>query len=572
MKGVSTVITTVIMVALIIALVGTYYYSLSAQLDFLEKSVKIPANGVACTGTTATLELRNLGDSPINNSQVYAVSGRFDDSSGPFAKWSFDGDSNVSIDSSGNGYHGSLHGDTLLLMHLDEGTGSPLDSTSNTNHGDITGHEPEWQPSNLCKSGRCMKFDGVDDYIDSSSDTSLNVGSHDFSISAWVRTDEIGDNEILMKGAGGAGQKRYLLRINNNPIVEIDDDAVGLRRTTGASVANDGEWHFIVGVRYGNSLRIYFDGIEDSAPTDITGIGNIDDNEPLTIGAANSQDAQATGNFFKGLIDEVAIYNRSLTPEEVKAQYDTGRARFIERVPGKVGYALNAIDRYDYVQVPNLGTVLPNNEITVALWVKVPAIKARTAFRMYPDNPNNRFNFHPYYGIASSNTYWDFGDITTTGRLEYDTDTGNIGTWQHFTLVSSQSNNFMAVYRNGVQEAFANHHDTFANGARDLMIGGKIADFDGLIDELVIWDRAFDGSDILGLFEPSCLCSGQTCQCGELTIMKTLGDGEFQPFFDSGEIPADGSVTMTDYNCLSSTCGYRVISPSGSQEAFADCR
>jgi hypothetical protein len=562
MKGVSTVITTVIMVAIFLALVGTYFYSLSAQLDTMEKAVRIPENSVSCTGTRASLELRNLGDEPINNSNRNQVSGHFNAGPGMLAHWSFEEDSNVSIDSSGNGYHGTLHGDTVLLMRLDEGTGYPLDSTSNANHGTIAGHEPEWQPSNLCKSGRCMKFDGADDNIDLAN--SLGISDSSFTISHWIKTTK-GDPQMYTIGNAGAGNG-FRFGIGGGRVAYLIGNSGGHSESVvGSTFVNDGEWHMITGVYdRGNAFTAYVDGQPDGSVPILAHPGMND--MPPRIGDP------PCCSIFGGLIDELVVYNRTLSPNEVKAQYDAGKARFIERVPGRVGYAMNLSDKYDYIIVPNFASSSPSSEITVSIWVKVPDIMARTAFSMLPQDPTNRLLFHPYYGVAADSTYWDFGDITTTGRLSYDIDPAGVGSWQHFLLVSSQSGNFMAIYRNGVQEAYTNQQDTFVNGARDFMIGGRTNGFNGLIDELTIWNRAFDASDILDLFQPSCSCAGQSCQCGELTLIKTHGQGDFQPFFDSGEIPGEGSVTMTDYNCLSRTCGYRVVSPSGSEEVFADCR
>ena len=43
------------------------------------------------------------------------------------------------------------------------------------------------------------------------------------------------------------------------------------------------------------------------------------------------------------------------------------------------------------------------------------------------------------------------------------------------------------------------------------------------------------------------------------------------PFFDSDVIAEGGSATMTDYNCLSDSCSYMVVSAGGSDRVFVDC-
>jgi hypothetical protein len=79
---------------------------------------------------------------------------------------------------------------------------------------------------------------------------------------------------------------------------------------------NDGEWHYAVLTFDGRTINLYIDGTKEAsksttATPDYTGI------QPVSIGV----NSLALGGFFIGQIDEVRIWNRTLSDQEVKDQY-----------------------------------------------------------------------------------------------------------------------------------------------------------------------------------------------------------------------------------------------------------
>ena len=174
-----------------------------------------------------------------------------------------------------------------------------------------------------------VEFDGVDDYINMDAD-SLDWGAGDGTVSLWVRYSETQDSyytKLLIKGAGGANQKRYTIQTAGDYetlAFSIDDNGAGGFAEVAHDIAsNDGYWHHVVGVRDGNNLRLYIDGAESpNSPVSIAGYGDIDDDEELTIGAGNTgEGGSGNDDYFDGSISDVKIWNRALSAAEVRQMY-----------------------------------------------------------------------------------------------------------------------------------------------------------------------------------------------------------------------------------------------------------
>lgn len=160
-----------------------------------------------------------------------------------------------------------------------------------------------------------INLNGDADLLDCGDDVSVNVGSGDFSVGLWFnRASELTDQEtMLIKGAFHIGGKRYWILIDNassdNVIFSIDDNSSAKQVSGTVTNMDDGAWHHVLGVRDGNNLRMYIDGVEDAAsPTDITGYGNLDQAFSLKIGAGYNNNSSAIEGWFTGKLSEVYIW------------------------------------------------------------------------------------------------------------------------------------------------------------------------------------------------------------------------------------------------------------------------
>ena len=155
-------------------------------------------------------------------------------------------------------------------------------------------------PTNLA-----LYFDGSDEVI-IPSDSSLNPTTA-ITVMAWINADDwIGNRRILQKGV----DDQYRL-------VEEGNLEFSLAGISGADIETPlpttGTWHHISGTYDGSTIRLYVDGVEKASGSVSGPIQT--SSTPLYIG--NKPFSSYSGDFFKGIIDEVRIYNRALLHQEI---------------------------------------------------------------------------------------------------------------------------------------------------------------------------------------------------------------------------------------------------------------
>jgi hypothetical protein len=166
--------------------------------------------------------------------------------------------------------------------------------------------------------GQAFNFDGVDDYIDLGSPAILRFGGHiPFSIEGWI-----------WPLAGGTVIGKFDRFVAGEWIVSVSEDGhIGFHRevspffiTSAHAVSFDTFSH--IAVTYdGQFMRIFINGLLD-AETDQLGAGQSADNTKVLIGAHFEMGQPA--HFFRGRIDELAVFNRALTASEIAAIFTAG--------------------------------------------------------------------------------------------------------------------------------------------------------------------------------------------------------------------------------------------------------
>ena len=146
-------------------------------------------------------------------------------------------------------------------------------------------------------------MDGDGDYI--STPFVLNPASGPFSVFAWIKGGLPG--QVILSQIGGVN---WLLAdpLTGNLMTELKGTGRNVKTLTSQTIITDGEWHRVGLVWDGSDRVLYVDDIEVARDTQ----GNLaGSNSGVNIGAGKNLEP---GTFWSGLIDDVRIYNRAITP------------------------------------------------------------------------------------------------------------------------------------------------------------------------------------------------------------------------------------------------------------------
>ena len=212
---------------------------------------------------------------------------------------------NYEIESTGLGNNPTdvYSNDAVAVYHFGINSSTTDDSTSNGNDGTAY-NGTEWVTTG--KYGGAFEFDGVDDYIDIGT---TDFFSDNFTISTWVNFLSLSPiQHILAKGDNdGVSFRTY----NDELRIYVGSVLTG---KTGAFTINN--WYQVVATYNGTNTSLYIDGV--NVAEGVIGAINYETYTQTTIGA----NKDGTANFMNGTIDEVRIYNRSLSPIEIEELYN----------------------------------------------------------------------------------------------------------------------------------------------------------------------------------------------------------------------------------------------------------
>jgi len=218
----------------------------------------------------------------------------------------------------------------VLLSHMNELSGNVGDYSPYGNTGTVTLFEGnEYGFSG--KFNTSLDFEANDgDLIDYGSPSQYNFGNQ-LTIEAWINPESF--NSITSNGFPTFVDKAtnslsfYFDRIGSTNtgslvgLVVADNSAVA----SGTKVFNVGEWYHVALVYDGSQVRLYSNGVLDGSP--ISKTGNVVSNSVSLIVGSGWRLSSPDYYRFDGKIDEIAIYNRSLSAEEIRDRYLRGILR-----------------------------------------------------------------------------------------------------------------------------------------------------------------------------------------------------------------------------------------------------
>jgi hypothetical protein len=197
----------------------------------------------------------------------------------------------------------------VLNLSFDEGSGDVAEDLSGNGHDGIIDN-PMWVDG---KFGKALHFDGAGSgtFVTVESTDALNVNECTFM--AWINAETWdGTRQIVGKSVHGgcSGRGPYGL-FSERGVFKLRFETESGRADINADLPDTEKWLHVAFTNDGEMATIYVDG-EIIAEGEIPGtLNTIED--PLRI----AQDCERPNNVFAGIIDEVRLWNRALSQDDI---------------------------------------------------------------------------------------------------------------------------------------------------------------------------------------------------------------------------------------------------------------
>ena len=353
-----------------------------------------------------------------------------------------------------------------LIAHwsFDENSGSSASDLSH-NGNNLNTANANWI-SGISQSA--LYFNGTSSYVNVLTSPSLDIDLDAVSISAWVKLEELPSQMPDDYGPiYDSDEDYYVLYLDkaNQELRFKVKDGLGLTSRPGIpqSDLTLNQWIHVAGVYNGAEAMIYLNGeLIDSHST--AGIGTLGSNQDAEIGRND-------GNYFKGSIDELKIYERPLSRQEVVDQYEMNfstcnlnenfeyalsnySAAVHDDVSECPPFDLTAsyelprniytFDGMDYVNIESVVNDLQYGSHSFFAWIK--KLNPSDDERIYSINNRygeNRFLFGVYNGKAN---------IYVPGNYFSGTTFINDNQWHYIGYTWNVASNTVSIYVDGVLE------------------------------------------------------------------------------------------------------------------------
>jgi len=305
--------------------------------------------------------------------------------------WNITEGYNDSIDGDGNDV--AINDSVVLWFHFDnqsdqsENDTHVFDWSGNGNNG--TGENGVKVNTTQAIFNGSFTFDGVNDHIDAG-DVADILSDTNITFVFWVNPSNLDGTQTMMRKSDSS--------LNNDAGWDIDRSSTGAiilvynngtggdKNKISTTTLSANQWQNIAVVisRTSDFISFYIDGSLSNTETSVGKNGSWEATEPLFIGTLIP-----TVQDFNGSIDEVMIFNRSLSSDEITSLYNKGRANYVYTAP------------------QNLTASNENTTFTISNNTEV--ISSR--FKLYATNFSDPF----YSSILQPNIIYDFYEAAAAG-------------------------------------------------------------------------------------------------------------------------------------------------------------
>ncbi|MBU0456940.1 MAG: hypothetical protein KKD75_02235 [Nanoarchaeota archaeon] len=212
----------------------------------------------------------------------------------------------------------------ILLMHMNEGFGTIVDSSGEGNNGSALGGVTYGAQGKLDSA---LSFDGVDDRVDINQVNKFETAP--FTVSLWFNLNQLPSDKgesakfIIKRASVVPGSSWYVNMETDNyvwfHVINAVEADTGIQ--SDSNLTNIETWYHVVAVLNSSyDMSLYFNGVQQSSTANSGSIFNSDD--LLRIGADTNNSDRTNGT-----LDEVAIWNRTLSSDEIRDLYIRGITR-----------------------------------------------------------------------------------------------------------------------------------------------------------------------------------------------------------------------------------------------------
>jgi hypothetical protein len=380
----------------------------------------------------------------------------------------------------------------------------PADESGGTTATDITDYEHDavlyngaaWTSG---KIGGALDLDGVNDYAETPYILNPAKAYSGFTAAAWVKLEQAsGTVQVILQQKGGVG-RMWLYRSQEGYLGTY----IGGVATESTVTMPVGQWQHVAVTYDGTTVRLILNG-QLAADKNVAAEMSVDG---MVIGANKSY-----GNLWNGQIDDLMIFPRKLTVQDVKDIWNAAHWKFDETsgttandssgfnhagtvygavwtADGKMNGALDFDGIDDYVQTPPV--LDPSGQyFSATAWVKLEQASGTVQLILQQDGTNGR---HWLYRSASGKlgTYLKGSALESAGTIP-------VGTWTFAAVTYDTST--LRLYLNGTLAAQTTATLTSSTG--DMLIGrSKTGQYwNGKIDNVRIYNRALTADEIADMY------------------------------------------------------------------------
>lgn len=218
-----------------------------------------------------------------------------------------------------------------LVLNLDAGDSNSY-SGSGTAWTDLSGNNNNGVLMNGVgysgADGGSLTFDGIDDYVNLGTNTSLNTGDN-VTIGAWVKPADLTGRYAIYSNRysnqTGGSQLEVGSADGNFNIALVSSPSIYAAKTSSNSMTTN-NWQYVVYTRCGTIQNIYINGA--NMTKSVVDAPFADNNSHKTIGVGSS----LTPYYFNGQISAVQLYNRALSSDEIKQNFNAMAGRYRVRI------------------------------------------------------------------------------------------------------------------------------------------------------------------------------------------------------------------------------------------------